>query len=108
MLSLAITGSLIASSWNFIFNYLVDIAEVKYGGNRLKRGMFLRSIHSLLFQGTLMILMVPTITLFLHSTLVEAFIVDLGFLLFFTIYSGVYNYLFDCILFNVIKAHLKN
>jgi uncharacterized membrane protein len=65
-------------------------------------------LDSLLFQGTLMILMIPTITLFLYSTLIEAFIIDLGYLLFFTIYAGIYNYLFDCVLFDVIKAHLKN
>lgn len=107
MLSLAITGSLIASCWNFIFNYIFDAIENYLGKDRTKRGLSCRIFHSLIFQGSLMLIMTPIIAMFLGFSLIAAFMIEVGFIVFFMIYTGFYNYLFDFVLFNIFKVHLK-
>ncbi|WP_119343186.1 PACE efflux transporter [Facilibium subflavum] len=107
MFSMTITTSLIASLWNFLFNYIFDQVEKKFDQDRIKRSITCRVIHTTLFQVSLMMLIIPTIAVFLGLSLTQAFLLDISFLCFFMAYTAIYNYVFDLILFKALKIHLK-
>ena len=95
ILGLAIIFTTIAMAWNFIYNYLFDAIEDKLGGLRLERKASTRVLHALGFELFLCIFTLPIIAIALDLTLLEAFIVDIGYVLFYLIYAFIFNWLFD-------------
>ena len=87
--------SLSAMLWNFIYNWMFDIVEFKLGGNRFGRGIFLRCLHALLFELGLLIVTVPMVAHFLDMTMLNAFLIDISFVVFFLIYAFIFNWCFD-------------
>lgn len=100
--SLAIIVSMLAMLWNLIYNYIFDIVERKMGRYRTQRGFLLRALHALLFEAGLLIVTIPLVAYMLDMGLIQAFIVDLGFVVFYLVYAFVYNYIFDKIYFGII------
>ncbi len=109
MFTLALTVSIIASIWNFAYNYFFDKVEAHFGGHRSKRGPLFRIFHTCLFEAGLIIVTVPLVAYWLSMTLVHAFIVDIGFVMFFLVYAFFFNWGFDYIYYHLIpKYHTKN
>ena len=52
-------------------------------------------LHALLFEGGLILLAVPLIAALMKISLLEAFILDIGVLLFFLPYTYVYHWGYD-------------
>ncbi len=104
MFSMTVTASLLAALWNFIYNYLFDYVERQLHKDRSKRTLLCRSVHTVLFQGTLATIIIPTIAAFLHINFLQALMLDIGLLSFFMLYTGLYNFVFDFIIFNLIKS----
>ncbi|ABI83430.1 conserved hypothetical protein [Francisella tularensis subsp. holarctica OSU18] len=100
--SLAIIISLIAMLWNFIYNYIFDIIEIKFGMHRSKRGIIIRALHALLFELGLLIATIPLVAYILNMSFLSALLVDIGFVIFYLVYAFVYNYIFDRIYFEFI------
>ncbi|MBK2357243.1 PACE efflux transporter [Francisella hispaniensis] len=100
--SLAIIISLIAMLWNFIYNYIFDIIEIKFGMHRSKRAIIIRGLHALLFELGLLIVTIPLVAYILNMSFLSAFLVDIGFVIFYLVYAFVYNYIFDKIYFDFI------
>ncbi|ALB01289.1 LysR family transcriptional regulator [Francisella persica ATCC VR-331] len=100
--SLAIIISLIAMLWNFIYNYIFDIIEIKFGMCRSKRKIIIRGLHTLLFELGLLVVTIPLVAYILNMNLLVALVVDIGFVIFYLIYAFMYNYTFDKIYFNFI------
>ena len=96
---LAIVVSLIAMVWNFIYNYGFDLIENYLNGHRSTRKVFIRFIHALFFEVGLLIVTVPLLAYWLDMSLLSAFLVDIGFVVFYIIYAFFYNYIFDKIYF---------
>ena len=69
--------SLLALSWNVIFNSLFDRLKARL---QLTSGGWTRVVHALLFEGGLIILAVPLIAALMKISLLEAFILDIGVL----------------------------
>ena len=92
---LGVLISLSAMLWNFIYNWMFDIAEFKLGGQRFKRSVWLRCLHAFLFELGLLVATVPMVAHFLNMTYLAAFLVDIGFVVFFLIYAFIFNWLFD-------------
>ncbi|KAA0943895.1 MULTISPECIES: multidrug/biocide efflux PACE transporter [unclassified Pseudomonas] len=90
MVTLAI--SLMALSWNIIFNSLFDRLKARL---QLANGGWTRVLHALLFEGGLVIGCVPLIAWWLNISLLQAFILDIGVLLFFLPYTYVYHWGYD-------------
>ena len=86
--------SLLALSWNVIFNSLFDRLKVRL---QLPGGGRTRVLHALLFEGGLILLAVPLIAALMKISLLEAFILDIGVLLFFLPYTYVYHWGYDVI-----------
>lgn len=92
LLLVAIGMSIFTVIWNYIFNVIYD----KYSPNeRSKRGLGERILHVCLFEGGLIFVTVPTISWFLKITIFEAFLLEMGFLVFFFFYAIAFNYGFD-------------
>ncbi|WP_121627089.1 PACE efflux transporter [Poseidonibacter antarcticus] len=90
--TLVISLSIIAVLWNFIFNLIFD----KYvTGDREKRTFKVRSIHAILFEISLILPTLPLIASSLKIGLLEAFIMDIGFIIFVLVFTVVYNYIYD-------------
>ncbi|MFA7082902.1 MAG: PACE efflux transporter [Arcobacteraceae bacterium] len=90
--TLAILLSIIAVIWNFIFNFIFDRYVI---GDREKRTLKTRSIHAILFEIGLVFPTLPLIAFFLKIGLAEAFIMDIGFIIFVLVFTVVYNYIYD-------------
>ena len=86
--------SVLALTWNIIFNSLFDRLKARL---QLANGGWTRVLHALLFEGGLIILAVPLIAGVLKISLLEAFILDIGVLLFFLPYTYVYHWGYDVI-----------
>ena len=84
--------SLLALSWNVIFNSLFDRLKIRL---HLANGGWTRVLHALLFEGGLILLAVPLIAALMKISLLEAFILDIGVLLFFLPYTYVYHWGYD-------------
>ncbi len=84
--------SLLALSWNVIFNSLFDRLKIRL---QLANGGWTRVLHALLFEGGLILLAVPLIAALMKISLLEAFILDIGVLLFFLPYTYVYHWGYD-------------
>ncbi|WP_119344294.1 PACE efflux transporter [Facilibium subflavum] len=92
---LGLTLSLMAMLWNFIYNYGFDYVEGKLGRERFKRTVVMRITHAFLFEAGLLFATLPVVAAWLHMSLWHAFILDMGFVVFFLIYAFIYNWVFD-------------
>ena len=84
--------SLLALSWNVVFNSLFDRLKTRL---QLASDGWTRVLHALLFEGGLILMAVPMIAALMKISLLEAFILDIGVLLFFLPYTYVYHWGYD-------------
>lgn len=89
-----LVSATIATGWNFLYNYLFDLALERRTGTTEKRGM-LRVLHAVLFEGGLLLVLMPFIAWYLGVSLWQAFIMDLSFALFYMVYAYVFNWAYD-------------
>jgi uncharacterized membrane protein len=90
---LAVAASAVAVVWNLTFTALFERWEARQAvrGRSLKR----RMAHALGFEGGLVAFLVPMFAWGLGVTLWQALVMDLGLVLFFLIYTFVFNWGFD-------------
>ncbi len=90
---LAVVLSTIALTWNYVFNWLFERWESRQAvrGRSLAR----RIAHGLGFEGGLVILLLPVMSLWLDISWMAAFIANLGLLLFFFVYAIAFTWAFD-------------
>nr|WP_314531815.1 multidrug/biocide efflux PACE transporter [uncultured Pseudomonas sp.] len=84
----------LALAWNVVFNGLFDRLLVRLD---VVRTAWIRVVHALLFEGGLVALGVPLIAWWLDISLWQAFVLDIGVLLFFLPYTYVYHWVYDVI-----------
>lgn len=91
--ALTVLMSTIALGWNFVFNGWFERWEARQAvkGRSLRR----RVLHGLGFEGGLVVMLVPLMAWWLETTLLQAFIADLGVLAFFFVYAIVFTWAFD-------------
>ena len=100
MVTLAI--SLMALTWNVIFNGLFDRLKARL---QLANNGWTRVLHALLFEGGLVLVCVPLIAAWLNVSLMQAFILDIGVLLFFLPYTYVYHWGYDVVREKLLQKH---
>lgn len=92
-LALATFMSAVALGWNYVFNLLFERWEA---GQALKgRSLWRRLAHGALFEGGLVVMLVPVMAIWLDTTLLNAFLADLGILGFFFVYAVAFTWAFD-------------
>ena len=89
----SVMASAVAVGWNLAWNALFEAWEARQpvGG----RGLGRRIAHAIGFEGGLLFFLVPLMAWWLDIGLVEAFVLDLGFLAFFLVYTFAFNLGFD-------------
>jgi uncharacterized membrane protein len=92
-LGLAVVLSSIALGWNYVFNTLFERWESRQSvrGRSLAR----RVAHGIGFEGGLVILLVPVMSLWLDISPLNAFLANLGLLAFFFVYAIAFTWAFD-------------
>lgn len=88
----AIALSLTAMLWNYLYNLLFDKLA---GENRLERKLAMRITHGVLFEAGLLVVAIPVIMWALQLSLVEALLLDLGFIIFYLLFAIAFNWCYD-------------
>jgi uncharacterized membrane protein len=90
---LSVAASCIAVVWNLIFNTLFEAWEAR---QRVRgRSVARRVAHAIGFEGGLVAALVPLIAWWYDISLLDALGLDLALVVFFLVYTFVFNWLFD-------------
>ncbi len=89
----AIAASAIAVVWNLVYNTLFEHWEARQA--RRGRSLLRRAAHAIGFEGGLVITLVPLFAWWLDISLWQVFVLDLGLIVFFLVYTFVFNLAFD-------------
>ena len=93
--ALAVIASVIAVVWNLAFNALFERWEAKQAVRG--RSVWRRVAHAIGFEGGLVMFLVPTFAWWLDISLMQALVMDLGLVIFFLVYTFVFNWAFDAV-----------
>ena len=90
---LAVVLSIMALTWNYVFNWIFERWEARQSvrGRSLAR----RLAHGAGFEGGLVIILLPVISLWLDISLTAALLANLGLLAFFFFYAIAFTWCFD-------------
>lgn len=94
-LGLAVVLSSIALAWNYVFNGLFERWESRQRDRH--RTPARRLLHGAGFEGGLSVLLVPVMAWWLKTTLLQAFVANLGLLAFFFVYAIAFTWCFDLV-----------
>ncbi len=84
--------SALAMLWNMVFNALYDFLLRRW---QLQKTPAIRIAHGVCFEGGLALLAIPLAAWWLDISLLAAFVLDFGLLLFFLPYTVLFNWLYD-------------
>ncbi|MCU7215558.1 multidrug/biocide efflux PACE transporter [Pseudomonas sp. VE 196-7] len=84
----------LALAWNVLFNGFFDRMLKRL---HVAHNAWTRVVHALLFEGGLIVMGVPLIAWWLSVSLWQAFLLDIGVLLFFLPYTYVYHWGYDVV-----------
>jgi uncharacterized membrane protein len=93
--TLATATSAVAVVWNLVFNGLFERWETRQPvkGRSVQR----RVAHAVIFEAGLVLMLVPLIAWWLGIGLWEALVMDLALVVFFLVYTFVFNWAFDAV-----------
>ena len=86
-------SSAIAVAWNLVFNTLFERWEARQSVRG--RSVARRVAHAIGFEGGLVLFLVPLFAWWFDIGLWQALVMDLGLLVFFLVYTFVFNWAFD-------------
>ena len=86
--------AVLALAWNVVFNGMFDRALKRLA---ITHNAWVRVVHALMFEGGLVALGVPLIAWWLNISLWQAFVLDIGVLLFFLPYTYIYHWVYDVV-----------
>jgi len=91
--AMAVVASTIAIVWNVTFNHLFERWEAR---QRVKgRSVLRRAVHAVGFEGGLALVLIPLMAWWFGVSLWQATLLEAGLLLFFLVYTYVFNWCFD-------------
>lgn len=90
---LAVVLSTIALTWNYAFSWLFERWESRQAVRA--RSFARRVAHGAGFEGGLVVILVPVMSLWLDISPAAAFVANLGLLVFFFVYAIVFTWAFD-------------
>ncbi|MGP9434734.1 multidrug/biocide efflux PACE transporter [Ewingella sp. AOP8-B2-18] len=90
--TLAILLSTTAMLWNIVYNSIFDRL---WPVSRVARTLKVRVCHALGFEGGFILMGLPIAAGWLGISLLNAFMLEIGFFLFFLPYTMFYNWLYD-------------
>ncbi len=90
---LAVVLSSVALAWNYTFNTVFERWESRQSARGRSIGR--RLAHGMGFEGGLVVLLLPIMSLWLNISPLQAFMANLGLLAFFFIYAIAFTWAFD-------------
>lgn len=89
---LTIVSSTLAMWWNYLFNLIFDSVQLRKG---FKKDWRMRCLHSILFELGLLLILIPFAAWWLNITLLAALKLECGLVLFFLVYTYLFNLVWD-------------
>lgn len=93
---IAVISSTIALVWNYVWTSVFEAWEKRQMSQ--DRTVSRRIAHAVGFEGGLIVILVPVIAWILAISLRDAFILEIGMLAFFLVYTFIFAWLFDTLL----------
>ncbi|BCL74344.1 membrane protein [Jeongeupia sp. HS-3] len=93
---IGVVSALIATLWNYAFNLGFDKVMLRRRGHTRKT-IRLRVLHALLFEGGLVVVLLPLMAFYLGISLMQALVMDIAFVVFYLVYAFIYNWLYDTV-----------
>ena len=92
----AVVSATIATGWNYAYNLLFDHALLRLSGH-VGKSIAIRILHALLFEGGLLLVLLPFIAWYLSVSFIQAFLMDISFAVFYLFYAFAFNWAYDLI-----------
>lgn len=92
----AVVSATIATGWNYLYNLIFDHALLRISGH-VGKSLAVRVLHAVLFEGGLLVILLPFIAWYLDMSLIEAFLMDVSFAFFYLVYAFVFNWAYDVV-----------
>jgi uncharacterized membrane protein len=89
-----IASATVATAWNYLYNLGFDHAMQRITGGTQK-SMAMRMLHAVLFEGGLLVALLPLIAWYLGVSLMQAFLMDVSFAAFYLVYAFAFNWAYD-------------
>ncbi len=89
-----VASATVATIWNYLYNLGFDHAMQRFTGGTQKRFAH-RIAHAVLFEAGLVAVLMPLIAWYLGIGLLQAFLMDVSFSIFYLVYAFVFNWLYD-------------
>ena len=90
---MAVAASTIAILWNLTFNWLFERWELRQA--KKGRSVLRRIVHAVGFEGGIAAMLIPLMAWWFEITLWQATVMEAGLLVFFMVYTFVFNWCFD-------------
>lgn len=100
---LALVLSTVAMLWNMLYNTVFDRL---WPVERVTRGVKVRALHAAGFEIGFVLIGVPIAALMLNLSLVQAFVLEIGFFAFMLPYTMAYNWAYDLLRQRLVKARI--
>ena len=91
---IGLISATVATLWNFVFNMGFDRAMIRRTGSAAK-SVPVRILHTLMFEGGLIVLLIPMIAWYLGITLWQALVMDIAIVAFYLVYTFFFNVAYD-------------
>lgn len=89
-----VASATVATAWNYLYNLGFDHVMQRLTGST-KKSLAVRVPHAVLFEGGLLVALLPLIAWYLGVSLLQAFMMDVSFALFYLVYAFVFNLAYD-------------
>ena len=90
----AFLGATAATAWNYVFNLAFDHGLHRWRGHPHK-SFPIRILHAVLFETTLLVILLPIFAWWLNVSLVTALVMDMSFAAFYMVYAFVFTWGYD-------------
>ncbi|WP_449043661.1 PACE efflux transporter [Paracoccus versutus] len=84
----------LATVWTFVFNLGFDHA-MRWLHGHTRKALHHRLLHTLLFEGGLLVMLLPPMAWYLGMTLWQTLLLDLFIVAFYLVYNFVFNIAYD-------------
>lgn len=97
---LSVLLATLAMLWNLIYNAAFDRL---WPVSRVVRTLKVRALHAIGFESGFILIGVTAVALILGVSLIQAFMLEIGFMLFFLPYTMLFNWIWDTLRERVLK-----
>ena len=91
---IGVGSATVATLWNFVYNLGFDHGMLRFVGHT-RKNLPTRILHALLFEGGLLLLLLPPMAWYLGMSLWDTFLMDLAIVIFYVVYAFLFNLAYD-------------